>query len=163
MRPLTILRTFSIAAAIVVLGIAVSIGAPPADPVVGTWKLNLDKSTYSPGPPPKSETRTYEGNTETNTVSWTGINAAGTPVSGHNTYGFDGKYYPITGSADFDSISLKRVDRFTVDTRLKKDGKVVGTTHRVVSQDGKVMTLTSKVTKANSVVEAWVRVYDRQQ
>ena len=30
------------------------------DPWLGTWKLNLAKSTYSPGPPPKSLTVTIE-------------------------------------------------------------------------------------------------------
>jgi len=31
-----------------------------ADNNVGTWKLNLAKSTYSPGPAPKSQTLTIE-------------------------------------------------------------------------------------------------------
>ncbi|HEX4239871.1 MAG TPA: hypothetical protein VHZ53_00560, partial [Steroidobacteraceae bacterium] len=30
-----------------------------ADPVIGTWQLNAAKSTFSPGPGPKSQTRTY--------------------------------------------------------------------------------------------------------
>jgi hypothetical protein len=29
------------------------------DPLMGTWTLNLPKSTYSPGPPPKSSLNTY--------------------------------------------------------------------------------------------------------
>jgi hypothetical protein len=28
--------------------------------LVGTWKLNLAKSTYSPGPPPRSQTATVQ-------------------------------------------------------------------------------------------------------
>ena len=31
----------------------------PSNPVLGTWELNLAKSKFSPGPAPKSETRTY--------------------------------------------------------------------------------------------------------
>ena len=30
------------------------------DPMVGTWKLNLSKSTYSPGPAPKSAINKFE-------------------------------------------------------------------------------------------------------
>ena len=30
------------------------------DPFVGTWKLDLAKSQYDPGPRPKSQTRTWE-------------------------------------------------------------------------------------------------------
>lgn len=29
-----------------------TIGFAQSDPGIGTWKLNLAKSTYSPGPPP---------------------------------------------------------------------------------------------------------------
>ena len=29
------------------------------DPLIGTWKLNLGESTYSPGPPMRSETLTF--------------------------------------------------------------------------------------------------------
>ena len=31
-----------------------------AEPFAGTWKLNTAKSKYTPGPPPKSATITYE-------------------------------------------------------------------------------------------------------
>src|SRR5438874_1976009 len=34
------------------------------DPVFGTWILNLAKSKYTPGPPPKSQVRTYEPNAD---------------------------------------------------------------------------------------------------
>ena len=30
-----------------------------SDPFVGTWKLNLAKSKFNPGPAPKSQTRTW--------------------------------------------------------------------------------------------------------
>ena len=34
-----------------------------ADPAIGTWKLNLAKSTFSPGPAPRSQVRTYAEST----------------------------------------------------------------------------------------------------
>ena len=36
--------------------------APPTkdDPIIGTWQLNVAKSTYVPGPDPISESRTYK-------------------------------------------------------------------------------------------------------
>ena len=33
---------------------------PVEDPLLGTWHLNVSRSTYKPGPPPKSQTRIYE-------------------------------------------------------------------------------------------------------
>jgi hypothetical protein len=35
-------------------------GFAHSDPLIGTWKLNLAKSTYSPGPPPNSDTMTFD-------------------------------------------------------------------------------------------------------
>ena len=44
---------------IVIAAAAVELAAQGADPLVGTWVLNVAKSKYTPGPAPKSETRTY--------------------------------------------------------------------------------------------------------
>ena len=35
------------------------LAAQGADPIIGMWVLNVAKSTFSPGPAPKGETRTY--------------------------------------------------------------------------------------------------------
>jgi hypothetical protein len=35
------------------------LAAQDADPIIGTWVLNVAKSTFSPGPAPQSESRTY--------------------------------------------------------------------------------------------------------
>jgi hypothetical protein len=36
------------------------IGFAQSDPLIGTWKLNLAKSTYSPGPSPRSQSATFQ-------------------------------------------------------------------------------------------------------
>src|SRR6516225_4998291 len=40
-----------------------------ADPVVGTWILNLAKSTFNPGPAPKAQTRSYAESAQGTTVT----------------------------------------------------------------------------------------------
>jgi hypothetical protein len=55
-------RTFTTTA---LLGLAVATALPQASfaqtsPLIGTWKLNLAKSKYSPGPPPRSGTAIWE-------------------------------------------------------------------------------------------------------
>jgi hypothetical protein len=35
-------------------------GFAQSNPLVGTWKLNLAKSKFGPGPPPRSQTVNYE-------------------------------------------------------------------------------------------------------
>jgi hypothetical protein len=56
MRKLLVRALLAIVAA--TSGVAIAEAAAP-DPVIGTWQLNVSKSTFTPGPAPKSETRTY--------------------------------------------------------------------------------------------------------
>ena len=46
--------------AICALALGVTAGAQAPDPLVGTWKLDVAKSTYKPGPAPKSVTVVIE-------------------------------------------------------------------------------------------------------
>ena len=96
--------------------------------MVGTWKLNVAKSKFSPGPAPKSQTRAYVATADGIDMMYTGVAADGSAVNGKSTYKYDGKDYPITGSADFDTLSLKRIDAKTIESTQKKAGKAVGTT-----------------------------------
>jgi hypothetical protein len=53
-------RLFLTSTVVLVAVLAFTVVAWGADSNVGTWKLNLGKSTYSPGPAPKSATRIIE-------------------------------------------------------------------------------------------------------
>ena len=57
-------RTFTIMAmlfsAVVFASALPQSGFAQGTPLIGTWKLNLEKSKYSPGPAPKSGTTTFE-------------------------------------------------------------------------------------------------------
>ncbi len=130
--------------------------------VNGTWGLNAAKSKFS-GPSFKSQTRTYaeaaDGNT---TMSFTGVTGTGNTVSGGTTFKYDGKDYPITGSPDFDTISGRKVNDTTVNFWLKKSGKTVGEGSRMLSEHGKVLTLTSKVKGADGKPYTSTMIFDRQ-
>ena len=149
--------------ALLALGFPVtSLSAQAADPTSGTWELNLAKSKFSPGPPPKSQTRTYEVTGEDVKFTAKGINAEGKPILVEYTAKYDGKDYPVTGSKDFDAISLRRVDVVTAEGTSKKAGKVVQTSKRVVSKDGKTLTLTVKGKNAKGQAVDNVMVFDKQ-
>ena len=75
---------------------------------------------------------------------------------------FDGKDYPVTGDPASDTISLKRVDRFNTEGTFKKAGKVISHVMRVVSQDGKVWTLTTEGTDAQGKPYSYVLVFDKK-
>src|SRR3974390_2060678 len=79
-----------------------------ADPAVGTWNLNLAKSTFSPGPAPKSQTRTYAESAQGTTVTTKTTAADGKESTTTLTFKDDGKPYPVAGSPDADMVSVTR-------------------------------------------------------
>ena len=122
--------------------------AQAADPVIGMWKLDVVKSKFSPGPPPKSLTLKFEAAGQGVKLTSDGVEADGRAAHSEYTANYDGKDYPITGLAIADAVSLKRIDANTVERTDKKGGKVVWTRTRKISSDGKTMTATVKGTNA---------------
>ena len=104
--------------------VAVGVALWAADPSVGTWKLDVAKSKYNPGPAPKSATVTYEETSDGIKRTGETIGADGKKTSFEYTAKYDGKDYPVTGSDQFDAITLKRVNDHTVAATLKKSGKL---------------------------------------
>jgi hypothetical protein len=141
---------------------ALSVAASPADPHVGTWKLNVAKSTYSPGPAPKEVTMKIEAKGAGIHLTQTGTDGAGKPIKVEFTANYDGKDTPVTGVTNTDTIAVKRVDANTSESTLKKAGKVVMTVTSVVSKDGKTRTSTFKGTDAAGKPVNNVAVYDKQ-
>lgn len=131
------------------------------DPFAGTWKLNLEKSKYNAGTPPKSEVRNYEALDNGERLTVNSVAADGSRVEWGYTVQFDGQYYPITGSGPADAIAVKLVSARRVEASLRKNGKVIETANRVVSDDGKTMTATARVAGTNGA-PLFVIVYDRQ-
>jgi hypothetical protein len=132
--------------------------------LVGTWKLNLEKSKYEPGPAPKSLTRTVEAAGDGVKYTFDGIAADGSAVSYGFSVQFDGKDNPISGSmpAGADTISAKRTDASHYVATLKKAGKVIGTAKVSVSNDGKTTTVDATGTTATGAKSHDVQVYDKQ-
>jgi len=141
---------------------AVTVATEAASPLTGTWKLNLAKSKFDPGPAPQSDSRTYVESAEGVTVTVNILTASGSTISEHSSYAYDGKDYPITGNPREDALSLKRVNARTTIITQKLSGNVVGTETRVISGDGSVMTISSKGTDAKGMPFERVAVYDKQ-
>jgi hypothetical protein len=133
-----------------------------ADPVVGTWKLNVAKSTFSAGPALKSQTRIYSQSAQGITLNMKTVGADGKEINSHTTYQLDGTDYPVTGIAAYDSLSGKQVDSNTAEFTLKMAGKTIGTTRRTVSKDGKTLTSTLKMTDAKGEKTENSTLFDKQ-
>lgn len=133
-----------------------------ADPILGIWKLNVAKSKFSPGAELTAGTRVYTEVNGTYTLEQKLTGKDGKETSNKVQYreGEDMKQAsPIAGA---DTTHAKRVDANTWDFDLKKDGKVVGHVHRVVSADGKSMTVHNTGTRLGGATGEETLVFDRQ-
>jgi hypothetical protein len=143
------------------LGLSVAQAAPPGDPVLGTWKLNADKSTFTPGPGWQSQTRVYKAIPAGVSVAWTGVDAGGENMQVSYVYQYGGRDYPMKGSASYDTLNAVRIDERTVRSEEKRDGKIVGIAIRTVSPDGKLLTITDEGTNRKGRKFSQVLVFDR--
>ncbi len=160
-RPVTVAAVMILSA--ILIADVTTLPAQDKDPRVGTWKLNVAKSKYSPGPAPQSQTLTVEGAGNGETVTSEVVGADGKRTTTKYTANFDGKDYPLTGSAlGADKVSLRRVNARTTERTDKKDGKVMVQITRVVSPDGKTMTATVKGTNAEGQPVNNVALFEKQ-
>jgi len=136
--------------------------AVAADNWLGTWKLNLAKSKFSPGPAPKSLTLKFEASQDGIKLTSDGVDADGKPTHGSYTSKFDGKDVPWAGNPNADTASPKRIDANSYQNTWKKDGKVTVTAKAVVSADGKTLTVTQTGKNAKGEAVNTTAVYDRQ-
>jgi hypothetical protein len=148
--------------ALLIIGSAAVAAGIDADPVVGTWKLNLAKSTFGGGPALKSQIRTYSQSASAITLKMTTVSADGKATTTQTTYHVDGKDYPSMGNPDFDSLSGMRIDTDTTEFTLKRAGKPVGTIRRTVSKDRQTLTLNFVITNATGVQLSQLTVFERQ-
>ncbi len=130
--------------------------------LVGTWKLNVAKSTFSPGPAPTSMTVTYAAvGTDGMKIAVDIAPADAAAQHWDMTAHYDGKDYPVTGNPIADAISMKRVDDLTGQSTFKKDGKVTAANVRKISADGKTLTITSTGTTADGKPRKDVQVFEK--
>ena len=130
-------------AAMAILLCATANRLPAQNSAAGTWKLNVAKSKYIPGPPPKSMTRTVQSEGDKVKYTFQGVAADGSPISYSFTVAYDGKDYPITGVAPggADTISIAKSGSGSNEATLKKSGHPV-LISKVKMSDGKVTTIT---------------------
>jgi hypothetical protein len=133
-----------------------------ADPSLGTWKLNLGRSTFRPGPGFRSETRTYEPQQDGVKVTIQTVDAKGRLVTSVYLTTPDGEQHAVSGSGGpADSVGLKRIHEFTAESTLMHAGKEIAKTRRVVSDDGKTMTISYKGLDPEGNDVNYTLVFDR--
>jgi len=111
------------------------------DVVLGVWKVDLAKSRYYPGPPPVSETRTFTRDKDGVKGIVLRRTADGREERIEYRADFD-QEYPVSGTEAYDAVRFRRIDDYTSDAVLSHAGRVFGTARRVISKDGRTMTIT---------------------
>ena len=153
-----VVRAVVVCAALLLLATAAS----AADMWIGTWKLNVAKSVFSPGPAPKSQTLTFEVAQGGIKLSSETVGADGATTRGTYVGKFDGTAVPWAGNPDADTATPKRIDDSTYENVWTKGGKVTMTAKATVSKDGKTLTITQTGTNAQGKPVNNVVVLERQ-
>ena len=149
----------------VLLTSALATVAMAADPIIGSWKLNLAKSSFASGQTaPKEQTEVYREASQNQielTYKNTGTNGSSDllviifPAQG-------GVNKRVKGN---DPGNMEVESRLAPDewcmTRLQ-NGKQITTLHKVISKDGKTMRHTESGRDAQGKAFQNILVYDRQ-
>src|SRR6516164_5780691 len=140
-------KLFMCCLAILLLSVAGPLIAQ-SDAFLGTWKLNVQKSKFQASPPSKSETRVVTTGPMGMHVSVDRVDAEGNAQQFEYTTNLDGKNYPIVGQGPYgaDSIAANLTSPNTIQSTLSKGGRVVAAAVTIVSNDGRVLTITTKGT-----------------
>src|SRR5262249_41558065 len=81
---------------LIVFGLTIGLSGQANDAWIGSWKVNVAKSTYSPGPAPKSGTSRFEKLPDGSTkVTLDGTDAQGRHTHSEAVTRMDGKEIPI--------------------------------------------------------------------
>jgi hypothetical protein len=127
--------TVSLAAALLALPLLAQ--SPATDVMPGRWTLNPAKSTYVPGPVPKSQVATLTAVANGIRTVADRVEADGSRTHFEWTGTFDGKDNPVVGDPARDAVSVRKLDAYTLKITNKKAGKATTTIHAVYAKDGK--------------------------
>jgi hypothetical protein len=127
---------------------------------IGTWVLNEGKSKISGTA--KNTKVVYEAAGDSVKVTVEGVDSDGKAVHNEWTGKYDGKDYPVTGGADGDTRSLKRLDAHTLALTDKLNGKLYITGKITLAADGKTRTVSMTRTDKDGKKSSSTYVYDKQ-
>jgi hypothetical protein len=105
-------------------------------PFTGAWQLNLAKSRFNPGPPPKNFTLTFAPDgTRTLDLTYADgqILKAVLPWS-------DGKEVPVTANQGFENVTaVSKIEGKAFNDTWKRNGEVIEKVHGAVSANGQTL------------------------
>ena len=124
--------------------LALSAAAYAQDPSVGSWRVDVAKSKYSPANlAPKSVAVKSSAAGKGLTVVVDVVDNTGKPLHYEYTAAYDSRDVPVKGDPGRDTTAMKKIDDLTFEQTNKKDGKVTTVSRWVYAKDGKSRTQTT--------------------
>jgi hypothetical protein len=146
-----------------VIGLTSTVWA--ADPIIGTWKLNLGESKFPPTElMPKERTEVYR-DLGVNQMEFTatGTEANGSPISFKATWPVQGGTVDILQGGDEKTSYIETlIEPGNWYVTVLQNGKQTGVIHKTFSEDGKRMRQTYRGTDAQGNPFERLSVYDRE-
>ena len=132
------------------------------DKWIGTWRLIPAKCHYEAGAVPKNRILGFTAVPGGMKASSDLLDDVGiVHIEFEAQYG--GPDVPMRGGNPGPMIAIKRMNAYTFDTFQKADGKVIVSTHFVVSSDATMLTATSTGLNASGKKYTNVSVYQKQR
>jgi len=113
----------------------------PEELLMGTWVLDVNASRYLPGPAPRAETRVYKKGADGIDGVVKRTQSDGNVQTIEYLANTD-REQMVTGTPEYDAVKLRQIDPFTSEALLTHGGTAFGVATRVISHDGKSMTIT---------------------
>jgi hypothetical protein len=136
-------------------------GFAQSSPLIGTWKLNLEKSKFV-GSPLRSLTITYQQDGQNIRATNQAIDAQGNPTTTVLMHIYDGQPHPSTGNPDYDASAYTRVDTNTLILSRFKAGKLIAVGTLVISPDGKTFTNNNSGVGSAPGAATGITVFEKQ-
>jgi hypothetical protein len=159
-------RTFVCLAALWVAwlsaGSRVSTQAQIDDGWLGTWKENVDKSSYRPGPGPKSPTVVkWERDGQSLKITMDGVDEKGAPSHSVVVSQLDGKDAPVTGGPSLMTRAIKLVDARTYEIVTRLGGKELTSTRAILSPSGQLQRFVTTGTNAQGQAVSDIIIWEK--
>ncbi len=137
-----------------------------ADNSLGTWILDVSKSSTTPIPknPAKAQTNVREAIGGSVKVTITEELADGKTNRSSAVYKYDGQPAEIVGFPTYDRVAAKQIDaNHFVNERWKEGGQFRVKSEITISDDGRTMTITTTGTNATGEPLKVLQVYHKQE
>src|SRR5262245_38140015 len=131
------------------------------EPFLGTWELNLAKSSITRSAPPQGETIENVPEPGGFKSTLTSVTGRGKGVEIHH-YIFDGAFHQTEGG-DPRELSFKRVDQRHIESDTRRNGQITVNRKFQLSEDGRTMTVIANGTSGGG--QKYVndtRVYEKK-